>query len=414
MVSRQDKKWPIHTDDEIQAVRNVLASGSVNYWNGEEGRAFEREFSAYCSVPHAIAVANGTVALELALEALDVGPGDEVVVTPRSFIASVSCVVRAGAKPVFADVDPESQNITPESVRTVLTSRTRAVIPVHLGGWPCDMEGFRALADEHDLLLIEDCAQAHGARVGGQSVGSFGDAAAFSFCTDKIMSTGGEGGMVLFRDEAAWRRAWAFKDHGKDWDAVYNRDHPPGFRWLHESIGTNWRMTEMQAAIGRVQLGKLDDWVAQRRRNAAVLQERLRALDGLRVPVPPESVEPSYYKFYAFVRPERLRDGWDRDAVMEAVNAEGVPCLQGVCPEIYLEKAFQEQGSGPRAQGTGDKGRVAPLGPGGEALGPENRLPVARELGETSLMFLVHPTLDESDMDEVASAVERVMERATG
>lgn len=403
--------WPHYATDEIEAAQRVLASGCVNYWNGDEGRAFEREFASYSGVFYAIAVANGTVALELALGALGVGAGDEVVVTPRSFIASVSCVLRIGARPVFADIDADSQNITPESVRAVLSPRTRAVLPVHLAGWPCDMEGFRALADEHDLYLIEDCAQAHGARFCGQPVGSFGDATAFSFCTDKIMSTGGEGGMVLLRDEVAWRRAWAFKDHGKDWDAVYNRDHLPGFRWLHESIGTNWRMTEMQAAIGRVQLGKLDDWVAQRRRNAAVLEERLGALDGLRVPVPPESVEPSYYKFYAFVRPERLRDGWDRDAVVEAVNAEGVPCLQGICPEIYLEKVFQEQGERSKEKGSGRC--VVALGLGGQVLGPDNRLPVARELGKTSLMFLVHPTLDEDDMDVVASAVERVMERAT-
>lgn len=388
------KQWPSHAEDEIEAVRRVLASGRVNYWNGGEGRAFEREFSTYCGVPYAVAVANGTVALELALQVLGIGAGDEVVVTPRSFIASVSCVVRVGAQPVFADIDAESQNITPESVRTVLTPRTRAVLAVHISGWPCDMTGFRELTDEHGLYLIEDCAQAHGARIDRRSVGSFGDVAAFSFCTDKIMSTGGEGGMVLLRDEEIWRQAWAFKDHGKDWDAVYHHEHPPGFRWLHESIGTNWRLTEMQSAIGRVQLGKLDEWIAQRRRNAAVLQARLGALDGLRVPVPPESVEPSYYKFYAFVQPERLRDGWDRDAVMEAVNAEGVPCLQGVCPEIYLEQVFQR-------------------GPGPGAQRPENRLPVARELGETSLMFEVHPMLGEEDMENVAGAVEKVMERAT-
>lgn len=383
--------WPHYESDEIEAAQRVLASGRVNYWNGDEGRAFEREFAAFHDVPYAIAVANGTVALELALRALGIGEGDEVVVTPRSFIASASCIVMAGARPVFADVDPETQNITPESVRAVLTPRTRAVLPVHLGGWPCDMAGFRALAEGRGLWLIEDCAQAHGATIDGRPVGSFGDAAAFSFCTDKIMSTGGEGGMLLLRDEAAWRRAWSYKDHGRCWDAVDNRAPPPGFRWLNESFGTNWRLTEMQSAIGRVQLGKLPDWLARRRANASVLLERLDVLPALRVPVPPASVGHAWYKFYAFVEPERLAPGWDRDAVVAAIQADGVPCMQGICPEIYRERAFTDAG-----------------------LAPVERLPVARALGETSLMFPVHPTLDKEDMERIGAAVVSVMERATG
>ena len=381
--------WPYHESDEIEAVERVLASGRVNYWNGDEGRAFEREFAAFCGAPYGIAVANGTVALELALHALGIGAGDEVVVTPRSFMASVSSVVLAGARPVFAEVDPDSQNITPDSVRAVLTPRTRAILPVHLNGWPCDMDGFRALAAEHGLYLIEDCAQAHGATWRGEPVGSFGDAGAFSFCTDKIMSTGGEGGMLLLQDEAVWRRAWSFKDHGRDWDAAYNREHPPGFRWLNESFGTNGRMTEMQAAIGRVQLGKLPGWLRQRGANASILCDRLGALPGLRVPVPPECAGHAWYKFYAFVEPAALAPGWDRDAVVAAIQAEGVPCMQGICPEIYRERAFA-----------------------GTDLAPAERLPVARALGETSLMFPVHPTLGEANMAGFAEVVEGVMARA--
>ena len=378
--------WPRYEADELAAVERVLRSGRVNYWNGDEGRAFEGEFAAFHGASYGVAVANGTLALELALYALGVGPGDEVVVTPRTFLASASSIVMRGATPVFADVDRASGNITPETVRAVLTPRTRAVMAVHLAGWPCDMPGLRALADEHGLFVIEDCAQAHGATLDGRPVGSFGDAAAFSFCTDKVMSTAGEGGMLLLRDEAVWRRAWSFKDHGKEWDAVYEREHPPGFRWLHESFGTNWRLPEVQSALGRVQLGKLPDWLARRRENAGVLLERLGALPGLRVPRPPEGVGHAWYKFYAFVRPEALRDGWDRDRIVAAVQAEGVPCLHGGCSEIYREKAFD---------GTGWR--------------PPERLPVARELGETSLMFLVDHTLSAADMHAVADAVERVM-----
>ena len=383
--------WPRFEEDERQAVDRVLRAGAVNYWNGDEGRAFEREFAAFHGVPYGVAVANGTLALELALMALGVGEGDEVVVTPRTFLASASAIVMRGARPVFADVDRESGNITPDTVRAVLTPRTVAVIAVHLAGWPCDMRGLRALADEHGLFLVEDCAQAHGATLDGQPVGSFGDAAAFSFCTDKIMSTGGEGGMLLVRDEAAWRRAWSYKDHGKDWDAVYHREHAPGFRWLHESFGTNWRLTEMQSAIGRAQLRQLPDWLAQRRANAGVLLERLSDLPGLRVPAPAGGVGHAFYKFYAFVEPEHLGEGWDRDAVVTAIQASGVSCLQGSCSEVYLEKAFD-----------------------GTDYRPPQRLPIARELGETSVMFLVDHTLSEADMHAIADVAVDVMERATG
>ncbi|MFY0992438.1 DegT/DnrJ/EryC1/StrS family aminotransferase [Halomonas sp. C05BenzN] len=382
--------WPRFEEDELVAVSRVLRSGWVNYWSGEEGTSFEREFAAFHDVPHAVALANGTVALELALHALGVGPGDEVVVTPRSFMASVSCVVARGARPVFADVDPDSGNLTVESVRQVLTPRTRAIIAVHLAGWPCDLDGLRALADDHGLWLVEDCAQAHGATWRGRRVGSVGDVAAFSFCTDKILSTGGEGGMLLLRDEEHWRRSWSYKDHGKSWDAVH-AEHPPGFRWLHESFGTNWRLTEMQSAIGRVQLRKLPAWLARRRENAAVLAERLGGLPGLRVPRPPPEAESACYRFHAFVEPGALGPGRDRDAIVAAIQARGATCLHGGCSEIYRERAFD---------GTGFR--------------PAERLPVARRLGETSLMFLVDHTLSIDTMHRVADAVEAVLHEATG
>ncbi|WP_019570026.1 DegT/DnrJ/EryC1/StrS aminotransferase family protein [Thioalkalivibrio sp. ALE11] len=371
--------WPEYDDEEIAAVERVLRSGRVNYWNGEEGRAFEREFAAFHRAPYGVAVANGSVALELGLQALGVGPGDEVIVPPRTFVASASSIVMRGATPVFADVDRETGNITAATAEEVLSERTRAIIAVHLAGWPCDMTGLRMLADKHGLYLIEDCAQAHGARRDGQPVGSRGDVATFSFCTDKIMSTGGEGGMLLLHDEQAWRRAWSYKDHGKDWEAVYQRAHPPGFRWVHESFGTNWRLTEMQSAIGRVQLRKLDGWIARRRTNAALLQKRLAGLPWLRLPRVPKAAEPAWYQFYAFVVPEQLPNGIERDDVAAALQARGVPVRQGICSEVYRERAFTDRG-----------------------LGPVSRLPVAHELGMTSLMIPVDPTLSEADMHLVA------------
>jgi dTDP-4-amino-4,6-dideoxygalactose transaminase len=321
---------------------------------------------------------------------LGIGPGDEVVVTPRSFVASASAVVLRGARPVFADVDPDSQNLTAATVRAVLSPRTRAIIAVHLAGWPCEMDGLAELARSHGLKLIEDCAQAHGAAYKRRPVGSIGDIAAFSFCQDKIMTTGGEGGMLTTDDEDLWRAAWAYKDHGKSYDAVYHRDHPPGFRWLHESIGTNWRMTELQAALGRAQLQRLPEWLGARRRNAAILEAGLRPLPLLRVPEPPDHVGHARYKFYAFIRPDRLARGWTRDRVMAAIAARGVPSFSGSCSEIYRERAFVDRD-----------------------LAPPRPHPVAAALGASSLMLLVHPTLAPEDMRYACEVVEEVCARAT-
>jgi dTDP-4-amino-4,6-dideoxygalactose transaminase len=387
--TRKFAPWPSLSEDEVEAASVVLRSGKLNYWTGEEVRQFEKEFASFAGCQCAIAVANGTVALELALYALRIGTGDEVIVPSRTFVASASCVIMRGAKPVFADVDPISQTLTASSVREVLTPSSKAIIAVHLAGWPCDMDPIIKLACEHGLRVIEDCAQAHGATYKGRPVGCFGDAAAFSFCQDKIMSTGGEGGMLTTNDGEVWERAWSFKDHGKNHDASHKQQTSSGFRWLHDSFGTNWRLTEMQAAIGRSLLAKLPGQVELRRRNANILSQRFAALPALRVTVPPKEIGHAYYKYYVFLRPERLRDGWSRDHLLQAVVAEGIPCFSGSCSEIYLEKAFSQD------------------------MRPAQRLQVARQLGETSLMFLVHPTLSEQDMLDTALAVEKVLKSAS-
>jgi dTDP-4-amino-4,6-dideoxygalactose transaminase len=409
MLNTAFSPWPSFTTEEADAVRRVLLSNKVNYWTGTECREFEKEFAAWCGVPHAVALANGTLALDVALKALGVGPGDEVVVTPRTFIASISCVVNAGATPVFAEVEADSGNISARTIAAVLTPATRAVICVHLAGWPCDMDPIMALAKQHGMKVIEDCAQAHGARYKGRSVGSIGHVGAWSFCQDKIMTTGGEGGMVTTTDEALWRSMWSFKDHGKSYEAVYERQHPPGFRWLHESFGTNWRMLEMQAVIGRIQLRRMADWTAKRHTHANMLAGALRLFAGedgvIRLPRfgcascpgSPRCARDdksgcvhAQYKFYAYVRPENLASGWSRDRIIEAINADGVPCYQGSCSEAYLEKAFD---------GTGWR--------------PAERLPVAQQLGETTLMWLVHPTLTTDNMKRTADVVSRVLQEAS-
>lgn len=390
MLNSPFSPWPSFTQEEADAVSGMLLSNKVNYWTGAECREFETEFAAWVGSAKAVSVANGTVALDLALKALDLRAGDEVVVTPRSFIASASCVVNAGLVPVFADVDRDTQNLTVETIRAVLTDRTCAILCVHLAGWPCDMESIMTLARERDIAVIEDCAQAHGASFKGRSVGSWGDINAWSFCQDKIMTTGGEGGMVTTDRDDLWSKAWSFKDHGKSWDAVYQRAHPPGFRWLHESFGTNWRMLEMQAVIGRIQLKRMADWQAQRTDNAAAINAAASECAALRVPQVPSDCKHAWYRCYIFVRPELLKPDWSRDRIIGAINAAGVPCFQGSCSEMYLEKAFQDAN-----------------------MQPAQRLPVAFELGETSLSFLVHPTLTRVEIVKTCDVLGEVMQQAT-
>ena len=392
MLNTSFSPWPSFTPEEAAAVQQVLLSNKVNYWTGTECRNFEREFASYADCEYAVALANGTLALDVALKALNIGPGDEVVVTPRTFIASISCVVNAGATPVFADVEEDSGNISPATIAAVLTPRTRAVICVHLAGWPCDMDGIMALADTHGFKVIEDCAQAHGARYKGRSVGSIGHIGAWSFCQDKIMTTGGEGGMVTTNDRALWSAMWSFKDHGKSYEAVYERQHPPGFRWLHESFGTNWRMLEMQAAIGRIQLRNMAGWSAARARNAQAIWDACRPHAVVRVPEFADHAGQSahaHYKCYVYVRPANLAEGWSRDRIVAEINALGVPCYQGSCSEVYLEKAFDDTG-----------------------WRPAQRLPVARQLGDQSLMFLVHPTLSTAELQKSCDVVTKVLASA--
>ena len=392
MLNTKFSPWPSYSAEELGAVADVMSSNRVNYWTGEQGRLFEKEFAAWAGTKHAIALANGTLALDLALKGLGIGNGngDEIIVTPRSFIASVSCVINAGAIPVFADVDPASGNLTADTIRSKLTAKTRGIIVVHIAGWPCNMTDIMALANEHGIKVVEDCAQANGACHAGQSVGTLGHVGAWSFCQDKIMTTGGEGGMVTTNDPLLWDKMWSFKDHGKSWDAVYNREHPAGFRWVHETIGTNWRMLEMQAAIGRVQLKKLPLWTARRTEIADRYARSTQAFPGaLYTPMVAGGDVHAFYRFYCYVKPEGLNDGWSRDRIVSEMNAMQYPLMQGSCSEIYREKAFGENG-----------------------LRPLERLSDAATLGETSLCFLTHPTLRDDEVEEIAAGFESIMQKA--
>lgn len=402
--------WPNFSEEEIAAVVAVLKSGQVNYWTGKTARNFETAFSKFAGTKYAIAVANGTVALDLALYGLGIGArnggsyDDEVVVSPRSFVASASTVVNAGAKPVFADIENSTQNLCPTSVRKSITKNTRAIICVHLAGWPCDVDKIREQVEDSNIKIIEDCAQAHGALYKQRPVGSLGDVAAWSFCQDKIMSTGGEGGMVTCESAFLWDRMWSFKDHGKDYEKTHTNESPQGFKWVHDSIGTNWRLTEMQAAIGLVQLANMELWSEKRRENASIIIGELmrwREDWSKYISLPAnrcigcecEASAPlcahAFYKFYIQLNNKLLASGWSRDGIVQEINKRGVRCSQGSCPEIYLEKGFSDL-----------------------QLKGVHLTPRAADLGKKTIMLEVHPTLEKHHMLEISNVLTSVLEKA--
>ncbi len=383
-------RWPAYGKDVLAEVNKILLSGKVNYWTGNEGKSFEKEFAAYHDLPYSIAVANGSLSLSAAYRSLGLSVGDEIITTPRTFIATASEAVLLGLKVVFADVDLDSGCITSKTIEKVITKRTKAISVVHLGGWPADMESICALANEYNLLVVEDCAQAHGAKINGKPVGSFGDIASWSFCQDKIMTTGGEGGMIATKSKTFYDFIWSFKDHGKSLETLSKPNLTLGYRWLHESFGTNFRLTEMQSAIGRKQLKNLDLWKKIRTNNASILIDALSNLDVIRVPLPPEGFEHAWYKFNCFLVKGNLRNGWNRDKIVGEIQAAGYPAFYGGCGEVYLEKAFRNAG-------------------GYHSIA----LPNAKELFETNLMFLVHPTISPEEMKLYSNVIKDVLKKAS-
>lgn len=385
--------WPFFDREILDAVKKILVSGKVNQWTGHHVYAFEKEYTRYLGVRHAIAMANGSVTLEVALRVLGIGPGDEVIVPSRSFVASASCVPLVGAVPVFADVDFQSGNVTAGTIEAVLTKKTKAVIVVHLAGWPCDMNPIVSLCRSKKIFLIEDCAQAHGARYKGRPVGTFGHFGSFSFCQDKIFTTGGEGGLLVTNQTPLWRKAWSFKDHGRSVNATLCQKGEIGFKWMVNSFGTNYRMTEMQAVIGRIMLKRLDRMVRIRRRHAEMLNQAFKGMPGLKFTLPSKDCYHSYYKYYVQTDLDALKRGWTRDAILKELSKRGIPCGVGACPEIYWEKAFQIY----------RKKLSCP---------PQKRLPVAKKWGETSMMFQVHSTLKKENMEYVIDAMRTIFKKA--
>jgi len=389
-------EWPLYSEEEGNIVKEVLLQNDVNYRTGNRGCEFEKEFAAWVGTDHAVSVANGTVALDLAMVALEIGPGDEVIVSPRTFFASASTIVTAGAVPIFAEVDANSQNITADSIKKSMTSKTKAIICVHHAGWPCEMDSIMKLAENNYLKVIEDCAQAHGARYKERSVGSIGHIGAWSFCQDKIMTIGGEGGMVTTNDEKLWKKMWAYRDHGKAFEPEFQssslKKNKSKGHWPHESFGTNWRLTEMQSALGRHQIKQMPEWSRKRQANSRQINETCNNLPSLRVPKVPAYIQHACYKHFIFVRPDKLKQGWCRALIVEEINELEVPCYNGGCPEVYKEPAFKGSNF---------------------ELREYEHFKIAKELGETSLMFLVHPTLTALEIEKTCNVIKQVVKDAS-
>lgn len=379
--------WPHFSEDEIDIAMQVLRSGKVNQWTGHYVKDFEKAFSAYVDAEYSVGVMNGTVALELALHAIGIQPGDEVIMPCRTFFATASAIAIKGAKPIMADVDLNTQNITAETIRPHITERTKAIVVVHLAGLACDMTAILSLARQHKLKVIEDCAQAHGARYKGKHVGTIGDIGAFSFCQDKILTAGGEGGMVVTNNKSYWQRMWSYKDHGKNYEAAMSGTFLPNFKWLHDEVGSNYRMTELQAAIGYLQLQKLDAWLLKRRQHAMQLRRYFSCYpDWFTLTHSSDDCQHAYYKFYVFLNIDNLPKHLSQAHFVKTYRESGIPCMGGICPEVYLEEAFANCD-----------------------YMPSERLPNAKQLGESSLMFQVHPTLNEKHMQKICEVTDSII-----
>lgn len=357
---------PLIGEEEINAVVEVLKSGMLAH--GKEVEAFEKEFAQYLGAKHAVAVTNGTAALDVALKALKIGPGDEVITTPFTFIASANAILFQGAKPVFADIDPKTFNLDPNDVLEKINDKTKAIVVVHLYGQPADMKAFKEIAEDYKLYLIEDCAQAHGAEFEGQKVGTFGDIAAFSFYPTKNMTTG-EGGMVVTNNDELAKRADLIRNHGQ------------AEKYLHVELGYNLRMTNIAAAIGRVQLKKLDEWNENRIENARLLSEGISKIEGLTPPYVDPRVKHVFHQYVIRVEEEFPLN---RDELMAKLREKGIGTAVHYPIPVHQQPLYQKLGY------------------------PKDICPNAIEASKRVLSLPVHPAVGKEDIDYIISALKEL------
>jgi dTDP-4-amino-4,6-dideoxygalactose transaminase len=384
---------------QIRNVIQVIKKNKTNYWTGQECKKFEKEFSKFHDTKYSIAVSNGSVALEIALKALNLEKTDTVIVTPRSFIISASCVLNLGLKPVFADVD-ENGNLSIDGIKKVFNKKIKAIIIVHLNGLPCDLDPILKFVKKNKLFLIEDCSQAHGAVYKNKKVGSFGHISTWSFCQDKIISTGGEGGMISTNNKKLWLKCWSLKDHGKNYHSVFYKKHKIGFRWLHDQLGSNYRMTEMQAVLGREQLKTLDQQIKKRNIIANLYINRLKdyyqKFDVINVPnfkhqtcslkknlKSCDKCRHSYYRLNLFINIKKI----NQIKLIEELNKKKINCGVGACPEIYREKVFKKL-----------------------KFYPKKRLVNAKLLGKSSIVFPINPNRSLVNIKSEIDSIRKILD----
>jgi dTDP-4-amino-4,6-dideoxygalactose transaminase len=392
--------YPNFNRNTLKRVQEVLKSGRVNYWTGNECKKFEKEFSNYVGNKYAIALSNGSVALEIALKALQLKKCDEIIVSPRSFIISASCVLNLGLKPIFADVD-DNGNLNIEEIKKVYNKNVKALIIVHLNGLSCDLDPILNFVKKNKIFLIEDCSQAHGAIYKGKKVGSFGHISTWSFCQDKIISTGGEGGMISTNNKKLWLKLWSLKEHGKNYNKVFHKKHKTGFRWLHDEIGSNYRMIELQAAIGREQLKSLDKQIKKRNFIANFYLKKFsdyyQKYNMLRkpdfkcqsCPVKQNSKKcnkcvHAFYRLNLFINKNKI----EQIKFIELLNKKKINCNVGSCPEIYREKIFSKLN-----------------------LYQKKRLTNAKLLGKTSIVFPINPNRDLTKIKSEINSIKKILNK---
>ena len=370
-------KWPNYDSKIINKIINILKSGRTNYLIGKEGSKFEKNFSKFYNIKYTNVVANASLGLELSLLSLNLKKGDEVIVTPRSYHSSVSSIIRAGLTPIFADIDRYSMNICPKSIEKNISKKTKAIICVHLYGMPCDMKKINKLCTKFKLKVIEDCSQAHGTKISKKYVGSFGDISVFSFCQDKIISTGGEGGMIATNNKKLHNKIWSLKEIGKNKTKYHKVDNSSNnFPYLHDSIGTNARITEIQSCIGNYQLNKLKNYIRRRNLNAMIYYEKLKKCKYLIIPKFSSNITHSYYRYTVIINDKLIK----RSLLMKNLKMEGVECNVGGCPTIYDEKYFKKNF------------RIN-----------KNNFPNTEYLKDKTISFIVDQTVDKKEIRKVCN-----------
>lgn len=359
-LTRQHQQLKLQID---RVVSDVMRAGT--FINGPNVAAFEEELAAYVGVPHAVGLNSGTDALHLALRALDIGPGDEVVTTPFTFIATTEAIGMVGAKPVFADIDPQTFTIDPRAIEAAITPRTRAILPVHLYGLPADMDAIVSIARRHHLAIVEDCAQSIGATVDGRQTGSIGTIGAFSFFPSKNLGACGDGGMIVTRDRALADRVRHLRAHGA------------AVKYYHDELGVNSRLDELQAAILRVKLRYLDRWIERRRTIAAWYTVEFGRMPDMTVTPIPRGRSHVYHQFTARVGPER-------DAMARRLRERGVQTMIYYPVPLHLQRVHAELGLG------------------------EGSFPFSERAAAEVLSFPIFPELRDTEIDAVVSAVEEM------